>query len=170
MSQATTGRIFIIMGVSSTGKSSVGSALAKKMNVKFIDGDDLHPKANILKMSAGEALNDEDRSPWLERIRDAAFSIEKKNEVAVIVCSSLKQKYRQQICDGNVGITFLHLYGEFELVKQRMQDRTGHFMPVELLKNQFDTLEMPDENNVITIEINQSFESVVESCFEATLK
>lgn len=169
MSQTATGRIFIIMGVSSTGKSSVGSALAKKMNVKFIDGDDLHPKANILKMSAGEALNDEDRAPWLERIRDAAFSIEKKNEVAVIVCSALKQKYRQQICDGNVGITFLHLYGEFELVKQRMQDRAGHFMPVELLKNQFDTLEIPNENNVIKIDINDSIEKVVESCFKATL-
>lgn len=168
MSQTATGRIFIIMGVSSTGKSSVGQALAKKMNVKFIDGDDLHPKANILKMAAGEPLNDNDRAPWLERIRDAAFSIEKKNEVAVIVCSALKQKYRQQICDGNVGITFLHLYGEFALVKKRMRDRRGHFMPIELLKSQFDTLEMPDENNVITIDIDQPFADVVESCFKAT--
>ncbi|KKL74503.1 hypothetical protein LCGC14_2064270, partial [marine sediment metagenome] len=91
-----------------------------------------------------------------------------KNEVPVIVCSALKQKYRQQICDGNVGITFLHLYGEFALVKKRMRDRRGHFMPVELLKSQFDTLEMPDENNVITIDIDQPFADVVESCFKAT--
>ena len=74
MSQINAGRIFIIMGVSSTGKSSIGYALAKKMDAKFIDGDDLHPKANILKMSSGQPLNDEDRVPWLERIRDAAFS------------------------------------------------------------------------------------------------
>ena len=140
------------------------------MNVKFIDGDDLHPKANILKMASGEPLNDSDRTPWLERIRDAAYSIEKKNEVAVIGCSAFKKKYRAQICEGNVGITFLHLFGDFELVKKRMQDRRGHFMPVELLKSQFDTLEMPDENNVITIDINQPFESVVQSCFDAAVK
>lgn len=170
MSQINAGRIFIIMGVSSTGKSSIGYALAKKMDAKFIDGDDLHPKANILKMSSGQPLNDEDRVPWLERIRDAAFSIEQKNEVAVIVCSALKKKYREQICEGNVNITFLHLQGSFELVKQRMQDRRGHFMPTELLKSQFDTLEIPqaDELNVISIDINKSFKQVVSACFQAT--
>ncbi|MGB2079121.1 MAG: gluconokinase [Vibrio sp.] len=169
MEQDQTGKVFLVMGVSSTGKSSVGSALASKLGAKFIDGDDLHPKANILKMASGNALNDEDRAPWLERIRDAAFSIEKKNEVGVIVCSALKKKYRQQICDGNSRVTFLHLHGEFELVKMRMQDRKGHFMPVELLKNQFETLEMPsvDEKNVITIDIDGSFDQVVERCVRA---
>ena len=92
MSNTNVGRIYIVMGVSSTGKSSVGDALAKRIGAKFIDGDDLHPKANILKMSSGQPLNDADRVPWLERIRDAAFSIEKKNEIAVIVCSALKKK------------------------------------------------------------------------------
>ena len=170
MSNTNVGRIYIVMGVSSTGKSSVGDALAKRIGAKFIDGDDLHPKANILKMSSGQPLNDADRVPWLERIRDAAFSIEKKNEVAVIVCSALKKKYREQICDGNTGITFLHLYGDFELVKSRMQDRKGHFMPVDLLKSQFEALEVPkeDEPNVINIDINNSFEQVVESCISAT--
>lgn len=72
------GKVFLVMGVSSTGKSSVGQALASAIKAKFIDGDDLHPKANILKMSSGHALNDDDRAPWLERIRDAAFSVEQK--------------------------------------------------------------------------------------------
>lgn len=170
MSPKQTGRVFIIMGVSSTGKSTIGESLAKKIHAKFIDGDDLHPKANILKMSSGLALSDEDRVPWLERIRDAAFSIEMKNETGVIVCSALKKKYRQQICDGNKSITFLHLHGDFELVKERMQDRTGHFMPIKLLTNQFDTLEIPqeDEVNVVFIDINGSQEQVLNRCVLVT--
>ncbi|MGL5311017.1 MAG: shikimate kinase, partial [Plesiomonas shigelloides] len=77
------GRSIIVMGVSACGKSSVGAALANALNAKFIDGDDLHPKANILKMSGGNPLNDDDRAPWLERIRDAVFSIEMKNETGI---------------------------------------------------------------------------------------
>jgi len=160
------GHVFIIMGVSSTGKSTIGASLAKSINAKFIDGDDLHPKANILKMSSGLPLVDEDRIPWLERIRDAAFSIEKKNETAVIVCSALKKKYRQQICDGNEHITFLFLHGDFELVKNRMIERKDHFMPITLLRNQFLTLEVPqsDEMNVIPIDIDGSREQVIKRC------
>lgn len=170
MNNQATGKVFLIMGVSSTGKSSVGAALAQKIGAKFIDGDDLHPKANILKMSSGQPLNDDDRMPWLERISDAAFSIEQKNEVGVIVCSALKKKYRDRICEGNQNVTFLHLYGDFELVKERMQDRKGHFMPVELLKSQFETLEMPtaSEPHVINIDINGDFETVVARCIAAS--
>ncbi len=87
-----TGRSFILMGVSSTGKSSVGAALAQALSAKFIDGDDLHPRNNILKMASKQPLNDEDRAPWLERIRDAAFSLEQKNETGIIVCSALKKE------------------------------------------------------------------------------
>lgn len=172
MSPKQTGSVFIVMGVSSTGKSTIGEYLAKKIQAKFIDGDDLHPKENILKMSSGLALNDEDRVPWLQRIRDAAFSIEMKNETGVIVCSALKKKYRQQICDGNNNITFLYLHGEFELVKKRMKHRVGHFMPIELLKNQFDTLEMPqeDEVNVIRIDISGSQDQVLNQCIIAIKK
>ncbi|MFV0576433.1 MAG: gluconokinase [Vibrio sp.] len=169
MGKQQIGKVFLIMGVSSTGKSSVGQAFANVMNSKFIDGDDLHPKANILKMSSGMALDDNDRAPWLERIRDAVFSIEQKSETAVIVCSALKRKYRDQIRDGNQNITFLHLYGDFELVKGRMQDRRGHFMPLSLLQNQFDTLEVPtlDEPDVIEISIDGDFNAVVGRCVKA---
>ncbi|HEY5714780.1 MAG TPA: gluconokinase [Psychromonas sp.] len=169
MNKLPKGAVFIVMGVASSGKSSVGQALANALKIKFIDGDDLHPKANILKMASGQHLNDEDRIPWLERIRDAVFSVEKKNENAIIVCSALKRKYRQLICEGNSHVTFLLLHGSFELVLKRMQERKGHFMPVSLLKSQFDALEMPqqDETNVIKIDIDGSFEDVVARCLEA---
>lgn len=78
------------MGVSSTGKTSVGTVVAQRLGIKLIDGDDLHPRANIIKMGQGIPLNDEDRAPWLERIRDAAFSLEQKSEVGIIICSALK--------------------------------------------------------------------------------
>ena len=91
------GKSFILMGVSSTGKTSVGTEVAHRLGIKLIDGDDLHPRANIIKMGEGHPLNDEDRAPWLERIRDAAFSLEHKSEVGIIVCSALKKKYRDQI-------------------------------------------------------------------------
>jgi gluconokinase len=169
MDKRLKGRVFVVMGVTSSGKSSLGEALAKALNIKFIDGDDLHPKENILKMASGQHLNDEDRTPWLVRIRDAAFSIEKKNENAVIVCSALKRKYRNLICEGNHQVTFLLLYGDFELVLKRMQARKNHFMPTALLKSQFDALELPqkDEKNIIKIDIAGSFEDVVERCIKA---
>ena len=126
----------IIMGVSGCGKSSVGAALAEKYASKFIDGDDLHPKANILKMSTGGALNDSDRAPWLERIRDAAFSLQHKNELGFIACSALKRKYRDAIREGNPQLLFLHLEGSIELIAQRMSARAGHFMPQDLLQSQ----------------------------------
>ncbi len=156
------GRSFVVMGVSSCGKSSVGEALARAIGAKFIDGDDLHPRANILKMASGSPLNDEDRGPWLERISDAAFSLEQKNEQGIIVCSALKKTYRDTIREGNENVTFLFLHGEFELVLERMRARKGHFMPVELLQSQFNTLEIPQpEEGVIQIDIDGSFEDVV---------
>ncbi|ABM04634.1 gluconate kinase, SKI family [Psychromonas ingrahamii 37] len=169
MDKQLKGRVFIVMGVAGSGKSSLGEALGKALNIKFIDGDDLHPKANILKMAAGQHLNDNDRIPWLERIRDAVFSIEKNNENAIIVCSALKRQYRDLICEGNHQVTFLLLYGEFELVLKRMLARKNHFMPTALLKSQFDALELPqeDEKNIIKIDIDGSFEEVVERCIIA---
>ncbi|MFM2486272.1 gluconokinase [Celerinatantimonas yamalensis] len=163
------GLCVVLMGVSSSGKSSVGQAVAKALDAKFIDGDDLHPKANILKMSAGAALNDVDRAPWLERIRDAVFSIGHKQEQGVIVCSALKRRYRDIIRDGNEHILFLHLYGNIELVAKRMQERKNHFMPRSLLQSQFDALEMPssDERDVVTIDIDGDFEQVISRCIEA---
>lgn len=163
------GKAFILMGVSSTGKTSVGTAVAQKLGMKLIDGDDLHPRANILKMASGTPLNDDDRRPWLERINDAAFSLEQKSEKGIIVCSALKKKYRDQIREGNADVKFLFLNGSFELVLERMKQRKGHFMKPEMLQSQFNTLEIPqaDESDVIFIDIDGSFEEVVERCVAA---
>ena len=163
------GKSFILMGVSSTGKTSVGTEVAHRLGIKLIDGDDLHPHANIIKMGEGHPLNDEDRAPWLERIRDAAFSLEHKSEVGIIVCSALKKKYRDQIRDGNSNVKFLFLHGSYDVILERMRQRKGHYMKESMLKSQFETLEVPgaDEPDVIPIDINASFDEVVERCIQA---
>lgn len=117
------GKCIVVMGVCGSGKSTVGERLAKELDAKFIDGDDLHPRANIQKMAGGTPLNDDDRAPWLERIRDAAYSTENKNEVGVIVCSALKRKYRDQIREGNESVQFLFLDGDYDLIMARMKSR-----------------------------------------------
>ncbi|MDX5630136.1 MULTISPECIES: gluconokinase [unclassified Brenneria] len=163
------GQSIILMGVSGSGKSSVGVRLAQALHAKFIDGDDLHPRANIQKMAGGTPLNDEDRAPWLERLNDAAYSLYHKNETGIIVCSALKKRYRERLRRDNEGMTFLYLKGGFDLILARHTARAGHFMPTELLKSQFDALEEPgvDEPDVLTVDIDGSMEEVVNRCVEA---
>ncbi|WP_286303039.1 gluconokinase [Vibrio apostichopi] len=157
------GSSVIVMGVSACGKSTVGEQLAKKLGRKFIDGDDLHPRANIQKMASGQPLNDDDRIPWLERVSDAAYSLESKNEHGIIVCSALKKKYRDQIRKGNKNITFLFLDGDIDLILQRMRQRQGHFMKENMIKSQFETLERPDnEPDTVVISINGDINNVVD--------
>ncbi|OEE59965.1 gluconokinase [Enterovibrio norvegicus] len=165
------GSSVIVMGVCASGKTTIGELLAKRLDRKFIDGDDLHPRANIQKMSSGEPLNDDDRKPWLERIRDAAYSLESKNEHGVIVCSALKKKYRDQIREGNSNVTFLFLDGDFELIMARMRTRKGHFMKENMVKSQFETLDRPDnEPQTIVVSINCDIQSVVEHAAQAVLE
>ena len=104
-------RSIVVMGVCGTGKTTVGIALAEKMNVRFIDGDDLHPRANVMKMGSGIPLNDEDRQPWLERIGDVFYSMSRRSACCVIVCSALKRKYRDIIRQGDPNLIFVHLEG-----------------------------------------------------------
>jgi gluconokinase len=149
------GQCVILMGVSGTGKSTVGLALAQAMQAKFIDGDDLHPRQNIRKMASGQALNDDDRRPWLEHISDVIFSLEQKNESGVLVCSALKKRYRDQLRQGNNNVRFLWLKGDYNCVLDRMRQRQGHFMPEALLQSQFAALELPaeDEVDIIAVDI-----------------
>lgn len=157
------GQSIIIMGVSGCGKSSVGAAIANALGAKFIDGDDLHPRANIQKMASGQPLDDTDRAPWLERLNDAAYSLRHKNEVGLIVCSSLKRRYRDRLRQGNPEMVFLYMKGSFDVILERLKARAGHFMPTDLLKSQFDALEEPtaDETDVVSIDIDGSFDDVV---------
>ncbi len=152
------------MGVCGCGKSTIGENIANKLNAKFIDGDDLHPKANIQKMASGTPLEDIDRAPWLERIRDAAYSIETKNETGVIVCSALKKKYRDQIREGNKNVQFIFLDGSKSLILDRMRARQGHFMRETMLDSQLETLERPDQEvGVFTISIDGSIDNIVDA-------
>lgn len=156
----------IVMGVSGTGKTSVGMALAQALNAKFIDGDDLHPRDNILKMAAGQALNDDDRIPWLTRISDVIFSLGQKNESGVLVCSALKKHYRDRLRAGNTHVRFIWLQGDYHFVLSRMQKRQGHFMPEALLQSQFATLEIPGEEecDVIPVDISPAISHIVSHC------
>ncbi|WP_411065668.1 gluconokinase [Vibrio rotiferianus] len=164
------GSSVVVMGVCASGKTTIGEHLAKKLGRKFIDGDDLHPRANIQKMASGQPLNDDDRKPWLERIRDAAYSLESKNEHGIIVCSALKKIYRDQIREGNENVTFLFLDGSKELILERMRARQGHFMKENMVNSQFETLERPEnEPRTIFVSIDATIEEVVSNSAELIL-
>ncbi|MGL4474168.1 MAG: gluconokinase [Shewanella sp.] len=164
------GSSVIVMGVCASGKTTIGELVAERLKRKFIDGDDLHPRANIQKMSSGEPLNDDDRKPWLERIGDAAYSLESKNEHGVIVCSALKKSYRDQIRAGNSNVSFLFLDGDYDLIMARVRARNGHFMKEVMVNSQFATLERPDdEPKTIVVGIDCDIETVVERAVAAIL-
>jgi len=156
------------MGVSGSGKSTVGAALAGRLGVPFEDADDLHPKANIAKMSRGEPLDDSDRYPWLERIGEWLAAHE---HGGVIACSALKRKYRDQLRHHCSSVEFLHLSGGREVIERRQASRPGHFMPASLLTSQFETLEplAPDENGVV-IEVDGSVDQIVEGYLDRTFR
>lgn len=156
------GRVIIVMGVSGSGKSTIGARVAASLGIKFIDGDDLHPRANIRRMAEGRALDDEDRWPWLERINDAAHSLESKREAGVIVCSALKRVYRDRIRAGNGPMLFVLLDGPYDVVLARMERRDGHFMKAALLRSQFETLERPDdEPDVRVVDIRGAMDETI---------
>ena len=156
----------VVMGVSGSGKSTVGAALAQRLRVPFADADDFHPPANIAKMSAGQALNDDDRYPWLEAIGD--WLAEHCGDGGVMSCSALKRKYRDQLRQHCPQVVFLHLSGSPEVIARRQASRPGHFMPASLLASQFDTLEPlePDEHGVV-IDVDQDIDAIVENYFDS---
>lgn len=156
--------VFVLMGVSGSGKSAVASAVAQQLGAAFLDGDFLHPRANIRKMADGHALNDEDRTPWLQALNDAVFAMQRTNEVSLIVCSALKKRYRDMLRDGNTNLSFIYLQGDFALIESRLLARR-HFFKPQMLVSQFDALEEPtaDERDVHAIDISQSLDGVVAS-------
>ena len=137
------GTVFFIMGVSGSGKSSVGSLLGKELGFPFFDGDDYHPEANVLKMSQGKPLDDNDRLPWLETLQGLA--LEHGEPGCVIACSALKAKYRKTLTVGLPhDVHWIFLDGDYHTILERMKKRKGHFMPEKLLRSQFETLERPE--------------------------
>jgi gluconokinase len=151
----------VVMGVSGSGKSTVGAALAQRLRVPFADADDFHPPANIAKMTSGQPLNDDDRYPWLEAIGDWLAD---HCDGGVMSCSALKRKYRDQLRRHCPDTEFVHLSGSPEVVGRRQASRPGHFMPSSLLASQFETLQPlePDERG-ITIDVDQDIDSIVDT-------
>lgn len=131
--------LVVVMGVSGSGKTTVGAALAQRLRVPFADADDFHPEANIAKMSAGIPLDDDDRRPWLESI--AAWLAEHEATGGVASCSALKRSYRDILTAQAPRTTFLHLHGDRDVLAQRVAARPAHFMPAALIDSQFATLE-----------------------------
>ncbi|WDR05486.1 gluconokinase [Devosia rhodophyticola] len=159
-------RIIIAMGVSSSGKSTVGQSIARRLHVPFLDGDDYHPDANVEKMRAGTPLTDEDRWPWLENLARALVAAADKKGAAVGACSALKRSYRDFLIEkASEPITFVYLDGSRELIADRMAHRHHEFMPESLLDSQFSTLEVPDSTseNVISVPISDSIEKIAET-------
>ena len=155
--------VIIVMGVSGSGKSTVAKKLADALNAMFIDGDDLHPRANVEKMAAGLPLTDDDRAPWLQKIAQTAAEYEHQQLSVVIVCSALKRAYRDIIRQAIERGIFLFLDGDKALLTQRMQRREGHFMKVDMLDSQLATLERPqkDEVDVIAVSVTMTPEDIV---------
>lgn len=157
---------YVVMGVSGCGKTSVGEALGRALHLPFADGDDLHPKENIAKMSAGIPLTDADRFPWLDRVGDR---LKANPDGMIIGCSALKRIYRDWIRKAaGSAVTFIHLAGSKALIADRLQARKGHFMPASLIDSQFAALEPPQaDERAITVSIDASLEKIVVDALSA---
>ncbi len=155
----------VIMGVSGCGKTTVGAALAERLNAIFLDADDFHPAANVEKMRTGTPLNDEDRAPWLATLNRELRERRQRGERAVLACSALKLRYREAIGTQLAHVDWIFLDGSFEVIAERMRTRPNHYMPESLLRSQFEALERPD--NAICISIELSAAEQVEAALSA---
>jgi gluconokinase len=151
--------IIIVMGVSGSGKSTVGARLADELGWPFYDGDDFHNEANRNKMSQGIPLTDTDRSSWLGSLQELIQDNVKSTTSIILSCSALKESYRA-ILRVNDEVKFVHLKGTYAQIESRLKNREGHFMPVQLLKSQFETLEEPTD--ALTVEIEHSQEEIIQ--------
>lgn len=153
------GAAFVVMGVSGCGKSTVGRALAARLDLPFRDGDELHPAANIAKMARGEPLTDADRAPWLRAVAAAL------RPGTVMACSALRRRYRDLLrADAPAEVVFIYLQGSRETLLGRMRHRDGHFMPPALLDSQIATLEEPEADEAhVAVGIEPSTEAIVDT-------
>ncbi len=152
--------VFVVMGVSGAGKTTVGRALAARLNCPFHDGDDLHPPENIARMERGIPLNDADRAPWLADLAGIIRRHVDQHETAVIACSALKRRYRDQLRVSD-DVRFIYLEGSRDLILERLRARRDHYMKPEMLDSQFDALEAPDTNEAFTVNINAGVDELV---------
>ena len=151
--------MIILMGVSGAGKTTVGKLLALDLGWSFYEGDDLHPRSNVVKMAQGIPLTDEDRWPWLDRIRLLIDDLVSRGESGVIASSALKQAYRDQLVGDEDDVKLVYLKGEYPLILARLEDRPTHFMKSGLLESQFSAMEEPD--GAITLDVTTAPEAIV---------
>jgi gluconokinase len=152
--------IVVLMGVSGSGKTTVGRLLAAQLGWTFIDADDFHPPANIEKMRNGIPLNDDDRRPWLDALRQRIDTACVKGENVVLACSALKHAYQDYLeRDEPTCVHYVYLEGSEELIRQRLSARKGHFMNPNLLRSQFETLEPP--THAIRVDVTPAPEVIV---------
>ena len=150
--------IIQIIGVSGCGKSTIARNLSESLGIPYYDADDFHPKANIDKMSAGQPLNDADRAPWLTILSNNLQQWEKEGG-AILACSALKERYRKVLSQGLDNCNWIFLEGSYDLILERMQKRKGHYMSGEMLRSQFEALEVPSYG--IHIDIQKSPEEII---------
>jgi gluconokinase len=152
--------VIILMGVSGSGKTTVGRALSRELGWEFLEADDLHPPSNIAKMSAGAALDESDRAPWLAAIRAALDAVTRRGAKAVLACSALRAAHRAVLAPDPGDARFVHLRGDFALISGRLKARTGHFMKEPLLRSQFEALEEPLD--ALTVDADQAQGAVID--------
>lgn len=157
--------VVVVMGVSGSGKSTVGRLLAERLGCRFVDADDLHPPANVAKMAAGQPLSDADRAPWLAALRALISRALEQDAPLVLACSALRQNYRAQLAVDPARVRFVHLAGDAALIAQRQAERRDHFMPAALLASQFATLEPPTD--AITVDVAPDPAAIVEQILAA---
>lgn len=157
-------RTIVVMGVSGAGKTSIAQLLAQRLGCAFVEGDRLHPEANVEKMAKGIPLTDEDRWPWLDLVGGELAAARLRGESIVVTCSALKKVYRERLRKASGGsLNFVFLTGAAEVLEKRMGERKGHFMPASLLQSQLATLESPaNEEGVVTVDIDASVETIVD--------
>ena len=155
-------RRIVVMGVSGCGKSTVAQALAQRLGLPFVEGDSLHPPANVAAMTAGSPLTDEDRRGWLQAVAQVLAQAETTG--VVVACSALKRRYRDPLRASAPGLRFVHLTGPQSLLAERLQSRAGHYMPASLLQSQIDTLEPPSaDEGALVQSITQTPAHIVDS-------
>jgi gluconokinase len=151
---------FLIMGVSGSGKTTIGKTLAERLGWDFFDADDFHPTENITKMMNGIPLTDEDRAPWLDTLHHLLSSTLASGRHPILACSALKENYRIQLLHHLDGIEPIYLKGNYELIWSRMSVRQGHYMRPEMLRSQFAALEEP--HNVFALDISMTVEALID--------